>query len=56
MGLGTVGTTMAKTIFKCVFKGKIIKENLLQIRCTRRAQSAITPRDRLKQQWRNLLL
>jgi hypothetical protein len=29
---------LGKTIFKCVFKGKIIKKNL-QIRCTRRVQN-----------------
>jgi hypothetical protein len=38
MGWGAVGATMGKTIFKCVFKGKIIKENLLQICCTRVAE------------------
>jgi hypothetical protein len=38
MGSGAVGVKMGKTIFKCVFKGKIIQENLLQISCTRRAQ------------------
>jgi hypothetical protein len=35
--LGAVGSMMGKTIFKCVFKGKVIKENL-QICCSRRAQ------------------
>jgi hypothetical protein len=28
----------SETIFKCVFKGKIIKKNLLKIRSTRRVQ------------------
>jgi hypothetical protein len=36
-GEETVGATLRKTNFKCVFKGKIIKINL-QICCTRRAK------------------
>jgi hypothetical protein len=38
MGWGTVEAMMRKIIFKCVLKDKIIKENLFQICCTRRAQ------------------